>query len=146
MTFNPAVAWWVLAGVLVAIELLSGTFYLLALAVGAVAGALAAHLNLSLTVQMVAAALVGGGFIAFWHLRRARHPRSAPAQSNRDVLLDIGAVVDVAAWNDQGLAQVQYRGAQWSARRAGSANAAPGPHVIVAINGNELELEPAGRR
>lgn len=146
MTFNPAVAWWVLAGVLVAIELLSGTFYLLALAVGAVAGALAAHLNLSLTVQMVAAALVGGGFIAFWHLRRARHPRSAPAQSNRDVLLDIGAVVDVAAWNDQGLAQVQYRGAQWSARRAGSASAAPGPHVIVAINGNELELEPAGRR
>jgi membrane protein implicated in regulation of membrane protease activity len=146
MTFNPAVAWWVLAGALVAIELLTGTFYLLALAAGAAAGALAAHLNFGLTAQLVAAAVVGGGCVAFWHLRRARHPRSAPVQSNRDVLLDIGEVVEVAAWNEQGHAQVHYRGAQWSARLAGAGSGAPGPHVIVAIHGNQLELEPAGRR
>jgi membrane protein implicated in regulation of membrane protease activity len=132
-----------LAGVLVGVELLTGTFYLLALALGAAAGALAAHLNLSLTVQMVAAAMVGGGFIAFWHLRRAKHPQSAPAQANRDVLLDIGQVVEVPAWNKQGLAQVQYRGSNWSARFVGSGNRAPGPHVIVAIQGNQLELAPA---
>ncbi|HOI65513.1 MAG TPA: NfeD family protein, partial [Thiomonas arsenitoxydans] len=39
---NPT-AWWILAGFFVAMELVSGTFYLLMLAVGAVAGALAAH-------------------------------------------------------------------------------------------------------
>ncbi len=145
MTFNPAVAWWVLAGVLVGVELLTGTFYLLALALGAAAGALAAHMNLSLTVQMVAAAVVGGGFTAFWHLRRAKHPKSAPAQANRDVLLDIGQVVDVPAWNEHGVAQVHHRGSNWSARFTGSGSQMPGPHVIVAIQGNQLEVAPATR-
>jgi hypothetical protein len=42
---NPT-AWWILAGFFVAMELVSGTFYLLMLAVGAVAGALAAHAGL----------------------------------------------------------------------------------------------------
>ena len=36
--------WWLLAGVAVVTELLTGTFYLLMLAVGLAAAALAAHL------------------------------------------------------------------------------------------------------
>ena len=43
MDFGLATGWWLLAGVLVAVELLTGTFYLLALALGAAAAALAAH-------------------------------------------------------------------------------------------------------
>ncbi|NDE73495.1 MAG: NfeD family protein, partial [Betaproteobacteria bacterium] len=35
--------WWVMAGALIALELLSGTFYLLMLSLGLVAAALAAH-------------------------------------------------------------------------------------------------------
>lgn len=34
MNLNPATLWWLMAGVTVAIELLSGTFYLLMLAIG----------------------------------------------------------------------------------------------------------------
>jgi membrane protein implicated in regulation of membrane protease activity len=143
MTFSLAVAWWVLAGALVAVELLTGTFYLLALALGAAAAAVAAHMNANVTAQLVAAAVVGGGSIALLHLKRARHPRSAPSQANSDVLLDIGQSVDVPAWDEQGTAQVLYRGAQWQARSAGVGVRSAGRHVIVAIQGNVLQLAPA---
>ena len=79
MDFGLATGWWLLAGVLVAVELLTGTFYLLALALGAAAAALAAHAGAGFTAQLVTAALVGGGSTAAWHLQRARQPRSAPA-------------------------------------------------------------------
>ena len=39
MDFSAPTLWWVLAGVLVVAELLSGTFYLLMIALGAAAGA-----------------------------------------------------------------------------------------------------------
>ena len=43
MEFQASTLWWVLAGVLVIAELLTGTFYLLMLALGSVAAAGAAH-------------------------------------------------------------------------------------------------------
>ena len=52
--------WWIVTGVLVALELTTGTFYLLMLAIGGVSGALAAHAGASFATQMVVAALVGG--------------------------------------------------------------------------------------
>ncbi|HNN34802.1 MAG TPA: NfeD family protein, partial [Ottowia sp.] len=52
--------WWIAAGLLVAAELLTGTFYLLMLAIGGVAGALAAHAGLSLSAQLVAGGVTGG--------------------------------------------------------------------------------------
>lgn len=143
MDFSLATGWWLLAGVLVAVELLTGTFYLLALALGAAAAAIAAHAGAGFTGQLVTAALLGGGSTAAWHYRRARQPRSAPAERNRDVSLDIGQTVRVESWDDDGLTQVQYRGARWSARLGGSGPRQPGLHVIVAIRGNELEVAPA---
>ena len=56
--------WWLLAGAAVAVEMLTGTFYLLMLALGMVAGALAAHAGASAPMQLVVAALVGGGAVA----------------------------------------------------------------------------------
>jgi len=49
MDWNLAPVWWIATGVLIAVELATGTFYLLMLAVGAAAGAMAAHLGLGLT-------------------------------------------------------------------------------------------------
>ena len=85
MEFQASTLWWVLAGVLVIAELLTGTFYLLMLALGSVAAAVAAHAGATGSGQFVAAALVGGGATAVWHFKRARAPRSAPAASNADV-------------------------------------------------------------
>jgi membrane protein implicated in regulation of membrane protease activity len=138
--------WWLAAGGLVAAELATGTFYLLMVALGCAAGALAAHAGLGSTGQVAAAAVLGSAFTAAWHLKRARSPRSAPAESNRDVMLDIGQTLRVDAWGDDGTARVPYRGTAWTVRFAGPGTPAPGEHVIVAVDGNQLRVAPATPR
>ncbi len=140
MDWSASTLWWLAAGVLVAAELATGTFYLLMLAVGAGTAAVAAHLRLPFAGQLVAAALVGGGAVAVWYLKRSRMV-SAPAGANRDVNLDIGGRVQVESWNAQGVTRVQHRGANWSARFTGPGVPAAGTHVIRAIEGSELLLE-----
>ncbi|MGQ3053674.1 MAG: NfeD family protein [Roseateles sp.] len=141
MDLNWTTVWWITAGVLVAAELATGTFYLLMLAVGVVAGALAAHLGLSLTGQMLAAALIGGAAVVAWHRQRSKAPRAAPAYWNPDVNLDIGQSVQVDVWSADGNAKVHYRGAAWQARFIGSAPPASGRHVIRAVEGSCLLLD-----
>jgi membrane protein implicated in regulation of membrane protease activity len=143
MSWAASTVWWVVCGALVAVELATGTFYLLMLALGAAAAALAAHAGVSLATQLVIAAVVGGGAVAAWHLRRARHPAAPPAEANRDVNLDIGEHVQVPKWNVDGTARVSYRGATWAARHSGGEMPMPGNHVIVAVHGSELMLRRA---
>ena len=145
MDLSTATGWWIVAGVLVAAELATGTFYLLMLALGAAAAAVAAHLGLALNGQLLAAALIGGGAVAAWHVRRGRRPAAAPANENRDVNLDIGETVHVTEWAADGTATVSYRGASWAARYAGSGTPAPGAFVIHAFEGNRLLLQRAPR-
>ena len=146
MSWNAWTFWWVAGGVLVAAELATGTFYLLMLALGCGAAAVAAHLGAGVTAQILAAALVGGGATIAWHLRRGRHPKAAPAERNRDVNLDIGETVQVAHWAGDGSTRVQYRGAAWTARLAEPGSPGPGLFTIVAVHGNELRLAPASAR
>jgi membrane protein implicated in regulation of membrane protease activity len=143
MAWASSTLWWIIAGGLVAVELATGTFYLLMLALGAAAAALAAHMGAGVSMQLVMAAIVGGGAVTAWHLHRQRQPAAPPAEANRDVNLDIGTRLQVPAWNADGTARVAYRGATWSARHGGSGPAQPGAHVIVAVQGNELVLKRA---
>ena len=142
MDLSSATWWWVAAGIAVAAELATGTFYLLMIALGLAAGAVAAHLGLGDTAQVVVAALAAAVATGAWHLKRARHPQSAPAAQNRDVNLDIGEPVRVDAWNADGTARVQYRGTQWTARLAPGAAPAAGEHTVSAVEGNWLVLLP----
>ena len=130
--------WWLMAGVAVAVELMTGTFYLLMLALGLVAAAVAAHLGASTTVQLLLAALLGGGSVLVWRTIRARQKGPPQAQSNRDVNLDIGETVQVDAWRADGSASVNYRGANWTVGHKGDASPAPGQHRIVEVVGNRL--------
>ena len=141
MDWSASTLWWLAAAGLVAAELASGTFYLLMLALGAVAAALAAMAGLALSAQLLAAALVGGGAVAFWYLRRSRQPTRAPASTNRDVNLDIGGLVQVAHWRADGSARIHYRGAGWDVRFAGSGAPAAGEFVIRAVEGSCLLLD-----
>ena len=71
---SNATMWWVLSGVLVALELVTGTFYLLMLSLGAVAAALTAMAGYGLTTQLVVAAVVGGlgaVLLGQWRKRQA---------------------------------------------------------------------------
>ncbi len=142
MELSMATLWWIATGVTVAAELATGTFYLLMIALGLAAGAVAAHLGLGLSGQIIAAALVGGGATAAWHWHRFRQPQSAPARENRDANLDIGEPVNVDAWAADRTARVQYRGSTWTARLAPGAVAAAGRHRVAAVEGNWLVLLP----
>jgi membrane protein implicated in regulation of membrane protease activity len=146
MDFSVTTAWWVLAGIAVAVELATGTFYLLMLALGLVAGAIASHFGLGVPVQIAAAAIVGGGATAVWHWRRGHEAPAGPIAANRDVNLDVGERVQVQQWTNHRTTRVQYRGSAWEARLVDGATAAPGEHVVSAVEGNWLVLAPAAPR
>jgi len=137
---SESTIWWLLAGAVVGIELVTGTFYLLMLGIGLAAAAIASHLGLPLTWQVVTAALVGGGAVVLWHYLRGEQPSKLPAQSNADVHIDIGEPVFVEVWNADGTADVKYRGSNWAAITHGSAPSA-GQHRIKELMGNRLVLE-----
>ena len=143
MEFSAPTFWWLAAGLTVAAELATGTFYLLMMALGLAAAALAAHLGLPLTGQIVTAALVGGGATAAWHWQRYKQPTTAPARENRDVNLDIGERVHVAEWAADRTTRVPYRGSTWTARLAPGATPTIGEYVVSAVEGNWLVLTPA---
>ena len=138
MPSNP-VQWWIAAALLVALELGSGSFYLLMLALGAAAGALAAHLGLPLAGQWGAAALVGAGSVAVLYLVRRRRPQRSP-QANRDINLDIGSLVEVQSWDAGGDTRVRWRGTEWQAR-LGRGEPVPGRFRISAVDANTLVLD-----
>ena len=143
MDISQASWWWIAAGIAVAVELASGTFYLLMIALGLASAAAAAHLGLGSTAQVTVAALVGSGATALWHWKRMHAPTSLPARENRDVNLDVGETVQVVTWNADRSTQVPYRGSTWTARLQPGCAAAPGAHRVVAVEGNWLVISPA---
>jgi membrane protein implicated in regulation of membrane protease activity len=92
-----------------------------------------------LNTQLVAAAIVGGlgaVLLGQWRKRQSTTPQEA-----QDQHLDLGATVQVDAWDAQGTAQVKHRGAAWTAVLAPGQTAAPGVYRIQAMAGNRLVLE-----
>jgi membrane protein implicated in regulation of membrane protease activity len=139
---DASTIWWVLAGVAVGVELVTGTIYLLMIAVGLAAGALGAHAGLAISVQLVIAGVVGGIASGAWHRLRGGNAATGPATANRDVNLDVGETVNIEQWNADGSATVKYRGSSWSALpAAGAAGGAQGAHRIVEVSGSRLFVE-----
>ena len=134
--------WWTLTGVAVAVELVTGTFYLLMVGIGLAAAAVAAHAGGSMPAQQVTAAIVGGGAVAAWHFLRGRRRGHEPeAQANRDVNLDIGETVHVDHWQPDGTAVVRYRGANWTVTSAGGPPHTTGAHRVREVVGSRLVVE-----
>ncbi|MDB5901048.1 MAG: hypothetical protein JWP41_4650 [Ramlibacter sp.] len=133
--------WWLLAGAAVAVELVTGTFYLLMLGIGMVAGALSAHAGLSQPLQLVAAAVVGGGAVAIWHVVRGRHFTNGGGNVSTNMDLDVGEPVSVDAWLPDNTARVRYRGTLWTAVPAAGTPHSVGLHRVSRVDGNRLVLE-----
>lgn len=144
MEWSASTWWWIAAGVLAAVELATGTFYVLMLAIGCVVGALAGYAGIPLLAQVMVALVVGAVAVGLWHRKRLRDPTFVtPAQANRDINLDIGETVHVDGWNADGTARVPYRGSAWNVRWIGDGPAVPGAHVIAEVRHNELALRRA---
>jgi membrane protein implicated in regulation of membrane protease activity len=133
--------WWIVAAAIVIAELMTGTVYLLMIALGFAAGAVAAHAGASFTVQIAAAAIVGAAATLIWHFKRQTHSPAVPAAFNTDMNQDIGAIVTVEAWNADGTAPVYYRGAQWTVLSAVGTSQTAGPYRVKQISGNRLIVE-----
>ena len=109
------VIWVVVGFALVIAELVTGTFYLLVIALGFFVASACAGLGANFLVQAVvgsAVALVGGWLVHHWH---EAHRLKDAGRSN---LLDRGQAVVLEGWTNEsaGIARVRYRGASWDAR------------------------------
>ena len=135
--------WWVITGIAIAAELLTGGIYLLLIALGLAAGAVAAHLGLTPAVQIMVAASVGVAGVLLCRRIRARRQPELPATANPDLNLDIGEMLHVPEWQSDGTARIPYRGSQWTVvLRAGSLPSA-GLHRIIEVHGNRLIVDKA---
>jgi membrane protein implicated in regulation of membrane protease activity len=125
--------WWIIAGGLVVAELVTGTFFLLALGVAFAIGGLAALLGAAFEIQLVIAGIVAMAGIFLAH--RWRRQRVQPAQ---DPVFDVGQTVRVQAWNPDGTARVAYRGTLWQAEAASPDVPRGDTMVIVGVRGSTL--------
>ena len=138
---SDATVWWLLTGALVAVELFLGSFYLLMLAIGSAAAALAAHAGVGITGQYAVAAVIGSAAVVLWYRIKKRRPEEPSVRSLRSVNLDVGETIQVDAWQVDGTASVKYRGAQWTAIMANDHPAQAGLHRVSELKGNRLVLE-----
>ena len=129
---------WLIAGfLLVIVELVSGTFYLLVLGVAAAAGGVVAYAGLPFSLQAVAAAALA--VVGVVWVNRVRRSSSAVRMPS----LDVGQPAMFDHWVDRaaGQARVKYRDALWDATVLGEVSGEPGEGLTVAaIDGNTLKV------
>lgn len=134
--------WFAITGTLVILEMFTGTFYLLMMAIGFAAGGMVAFVGASSAVQLIVAAIVG--VIATYSLRKSKLGRTTKNDAARDpnVNLDIGQTLVVDTWHGAGsgvrTARVKYRGALWDVELEHGAPALPGEYVIREVRGSRL--------
>ena len=134
---DHAIVWAVIGLVLVIVEVVTGTFYLLMLGVAAFGAALAAWLGLGFSAQSIVAAVVSAVGCYGVHVYRAKNSAQQMAP------IDAGMPASFESWLDAGsrLARVRYRGASWDARVEGLEAIEPGATVyVLAADGNTLRV------
>ena len=136
---QPALAWLLIGLMLVVVELMTGTFYLLILGIAAGIGSLIAFFGLPFWIQALMAAIaaiVGGVLVHRYH-------RAANATSPKDIANDVGQTVTIESWvsEPQRLARVHYRGTIWDAEVLGSDRIEPDAHLyVVAMEGSRVKV------
>lgn len=128
--------WFIAAAILVGVEMMTGTFYLLVLAVAAVAAGVLAFVGVDFWWQVASGALVaviGTYLLHEWKKKNATQPKLSAN-------LDVGQRVRVNEWRDDGTARVMYRGSQWDAILESDITPKSEQMVIVGTRGSQLVL------
>ena len=142
MAIEPWLAWTIAGFALIIVEMMSGTFYLLVIGIGAFAGAAVAGLGGGYIAQALGAsvvAMIGTAIVYFWHMGRRK------AASPTENMLDVGQSVVLETWSDaaQGMARVRYRGTTWDARVLADPKPDPGATLyITGLEGSTLLVAP----
>lgn len=127
--------WFLLALMLFAAEMATGTFYLLVLGIAMGIGGIAAVLGASLPTQITLCATAG--LIGTVILRRTKIARHEPAENQN---LDIGQVVRVVLTREDGTLRVAYRGSEWDAELISTEYQPDQPLYIQSMRGSTLVL------
>ena len=129
MFISGTVLWFILALIVAAVEMVTGTVYLLAVTLACAAAGAASWLGLSASWQFAVCALVTVIGCALAHLlRRRKNPQ--------------GERIRVESVGTGGTAVVQYRGAPWIAC-AEEGDLTPGTWIIARVDGTRLVLRSA---
>ena len=139
------VFWFVIGFALLIAELLTGTFYLMVIAVAFGAAGVAALVGASVVAQWAtAAAFALGGTV--W-LRQSRFGRRLRDRAGSDHVqnMDVGQTLRVEQWAPNRTARANYRGATWDVELAPGEVAAGGEFVIREISANRLIVAAKSR-
>lgn len=127
--------WFLLALVLAGLEMVTGTFYLLVLAIAMAVGGTVALLGAGIAWQLVLGAVTGvAGTIVL------QRWKSSQASAAPNINLDVGQPVKVLKWNEDGTARAFYRGAEWDAELEAADTPREGMLYIAAVRGSSLIL------
>ena len=138
---QPAIVWLLAGLLLVVVELMTGTFYLLILGVAAGIGSAIAYVGQPYWMQAFVAAIaaiVGGVLVNRYH----RRMNDSSPKTGAD---DVGQTVTIESWvsEPQRVARVRYRGTVWDADVLGSELVPPGALLyIVGTEGSQLKVSP----
>jgi len=129
--------WMLAGGILIFVELVTGTFYLLVLGLAALAGGVAGWLGLPFWAQLLATLLIA--VIGVIMIKRRRPSRASAAGGGNAI--DIGQLVTLDSWVSEadGIARVHYRGALWDAQVVGE-RAAGSTYFIRSVEGSTLRV------
>jgi len=136
---QPVLAWLLAGLLLVVVELMTGTFYLLILGLAAGIGSVVAFFGQPFSMQALIAAIsaiIGGILVHQYH-------RAANASSPEDSDNDIGEPVSIENWiSEPGRrARVRYRGTTWDAEVIGTERIeADALLYVVARDGSRLKI------
>ena len=129
---------WLIAGfILIIVELLTGTFYLLVLGIAALVGAGIGYASGALVWQAIGAAIVAVAGVVWVNQYKKK---LAPQRMQG---LDFGQPAAFDSWVNKsaGHARVKYRDALWDAHIAGDAQGEPGEILyVVSADGNTLKV------
>lgn len=129
------VYWFLLALILVGLEIATGTFYLLIVAIAMAIGGISALFDIAFSTQLTLAGFAGVAGIVLLERWKSKHP-----SDTTNLNLDIGQPVKILIWKEDGTARVFYRGAEWDAELEAKDKRHEGIFYIKEIRGSLLIL------
>lgn len=138
--------WLILGLLLITVEMMTGSFYLLVLGVAALIGSALGYFGGGFSTQAVCASIVAVvGVLAVNRWRR--NNKNSPQAMNNNI--DVGQPVTFERWTNEAarLVRVKYRGTSWDARLLDPGQASATEVLyICGTEGSQLQVSTAKPR